>query len=99
MPVLVYGFLFLTAAFTGPVLAVANAQPVTGSVSLVIGSPWKSSMDIITETDGQLVGPYSLRIGALAASDDPEFINDLKSAGAWFILDGDRLAQMCGVTT
>lgn len=99
MPIAVYGAVFAISLLAGPVLAIANAEPIPGEISLVIGPPWRSLEALVTASDGKLIGPGANRYGALAVSDNPDFFDDLKASGAWFVLDGTRMAQLCGVET
>jgi hypothetical protein len=86
------------ALCTGPVLALANAKPVPGEVTLVLASPGAEISELVAESGGRLVGPVTGFIGALAISTDPTFHSELKSNGAWFVFNGKQLAQLCGVS-
>lgn len=96
MHMVMYVLIFVCAALTGPALAVAHAKAAPGNISLVIVPPWHSSAAVVTAGDGQLVGPILSRVSVLAVSDNPDFFDDVKAAGAWFVLDGNRWAHLCG---
>lgn len=89
-------FVLGAALCAGPVLAVANATPVAGGIVLVISPPWIKSEDVIASSDGRALGPVSGRLSMLAVSQNPSFFSNLKSNGAWFVVDASRIAQLCG---
>ena len=43
-----------------------------------------------------ITGFGSAPLGVLAYSDDPAFADNLRAAGAWAVLDGRRIAALCG---
>lgn len=81
----------------GPVLALMSSPPVSGQPVLVITAPWGSTAEeLIALAGGVPVGPVSAPIAIMATSDEVAFVMRLKQAGAWLVLDGQRLAAICG---
>ncbi len=97
MPILSYIMAFALVAFSGPLLALAAADPVPGEIMLVIGPSASVQPAVITAAGGHLIGPELARFGALAQSDLAEFSHVLVEQGAWFVVDGRRIAAFCGV--
>lgn len=88
----------LGAAFcAGPLLAVASAPAPDGGVVLVLSPPWAASEEIVHQSHGRLLGPDTGRFATFAVSEAPGFASRLKKHGAWFVLDGTKMAQLCGV--
>ena len=52
---------------------------------------------LVVEAGGELIGPRQAVFGSLAISEDPNFAALLKSSGAWFVVDGQTFARLCGV--
>ncbi|NNK15814.1 MAG: hypothetical protein HKP51_02795 [Sulfitobacter sp.] len=84
---------------SAPILSLASSRPVPGDVALVIAPPWVAREAIVAAAGGQPVGPSSMPLGLLAQSDSPDFADNLRSAGAWFVADGRPVALLCGVST
>lgn len=82
-----------------PIMIVASAGPFSGGPVLVV-SPWgEATQANISQAGGRLIGPQSAPLGAFATSDDPDFPQRLKASGAWAVINGARLAAICGVET
>jgi hypothetical protein len=92
-------FILVMAALTGPILALSAARPVPGELVLVIAPPWIDRVEAISQSGGQVIGPITPFFQTFALSDQPSFDTILKENGAWFVLDGRRLALLCGDTT
>jgi len=81
----------------GPVLALISSPPVPGRPVLVVTVPWGTGAeDLIVLAGGVPMGPVSAPIASMAMSDTAGFVTRLKQAGAWLVLDGQRLAEICG---
>ncbi len=83
----------------GPaLLTVASAAaPGHDGPVLVIVAPWRSGASIVEAAGGQPLGISEAPMGVLARFADPDFIARLSDAGAWAVLDGRALAEICGV--
>jgi hypothetical protein len=89
------GLLVVSAALVGPLLAIAHAVPSEGAPLLVLSAPWADVHPLVSASGGRSIGPTSAVFGTLAISDEASFAADLKSAGAWTVLDGRRMAVLC----
>lgn len=91
--------LFLSPVFalvTGPLVMLA-APPVAGDGPLLVVSGWGAGAERrIGAAGGRVVGPLRAPLGVLATSDNPAFADNLRAAGAWAVLDGRRIAALCG---
>jgi hypothetical protein len=83
-------------AMSGPVLAVAGAAP-SGTLVLVVSAPGPGARDaLIRSAGGRPVGPSQAALAGFATSRAPDFPRRLRDAGAWLVLDGARIARICG---
>lgn len=88
------------SALAGPLLAVAGTAPSAGGVVLVVGPAGSAARDAIVRlAGGTPVGPAQAPLAGFATSDASGFVDRLHDAGAWLVLDGDRLARICGLQT
>ncbi len=97
MPYFAYLIAALMVLFAGPLLALASARPVPGEVMLAIGPRAVLQHAAVPAAGGHLVGPELARFGAFVQSDQAGFAAALKKHGAWFVVDGRRIAAFCGV--
>lgn len=87
------------ACLTGPILAISMASPDPGGIALVIAPPWTNVASIIEASNGHIVGPESTLLGPLATFENPDFVERAKANGAWFVIDSNPIAFLCGATT
>lgn len=92
----------LSAMFlSGPVLAIAGAAPSPGSILLVVTPPGLSVAVVAARAGARPVDPFDAFMGGLVAAEEgrasPDLAAALREAGAWLVLDGSRLAAICGV--
>ena len=85
--------------FAGPIAALTFAEPARSDIALVIAPPWVAHDELIEAADGKIIGPTSAYFGVLATSEQADFVETVKSKGAWFVLDGERMAAICGIKT
>ena len=97
MPLITYGLALISLLFAGPLLALAASKPVPGEAVLVIGPGTAARAEMIEAAGGRVRGPEDARFGALALSDNDDFAAALLERGAWFVVDGRRVAFLCGV--
>ena len=91
-------FAFWAVVLSGPLLALASARPGPASLLLVVVPPaGPDAVAVIRAAGGVPVGPRQAPLAAFAAAPAPHFAERLRSQGAWMVLDGDRLAALCGV--
>lgn len=86
----------LLMALLTPLAGLLAYPPQVGAPVLVLVLPWQNPTDIIKRAGGQQIGPQSARFAALGQSTNPDFTQNLLSAGSWSVRDGTRLAQLCG---
>ncbi|MDF2231325.1 hypothetical protein P2H44_02050 [Albimonas sp. CAU 1670] len=88
----------LIAGLGGPTAAlVGAADPRTpGAPVLAVAPPWVDVDALVLRAQGREVSPIRAPMAALATGAGPDFPQRLLAAGAWFVLDGRRLAQFCG---
>lgn len=87
----------IICALVGPALALVSSPAVPGEPVLVLTLPWNGSAEgLIEQSGGFALGPISVPLATLAMPEAPDFIQKLKSGGAWLVLDGRRLAAICG---
>ena len=94
-------FLILAAAaavLCSPALVlVAQGRPPAGEVALVIASPWgKSAAEIAAFSGMQEVAPERAPMGALVMLKSPRSVDRLYSQGAWLVVNGRRVLELCG---
>lgn len=87
--------LFILSVFVTPVM-VLSQSPSEGGPRLVIIPPWKSASAIITRSGGALVGPYVAPFAVLASFDNSQSEQHALRLGAWAILDGRKIFEICG---
>ncbi len=91
--------LFFILAFTaGPVAVMVSSPGRDGQPVLVVTAPWGPTPEqVIHKAGGDIIGPETAFLGLFAASSDPSFRKNLKTAGALAVLDARLLANICGV--
>ncbi len=87
----------LAALIAGPAITLASAPPLAGDLVLVVSADKANRTLHITNAGGRLVGPEEAAFGSFAMSEDPEFVQKLKSSGFWLVFDGRQFARLCGV--
>jgi len=92
----------LIAGLGGPTAAlVAAGAPDPASAAapvLAVAPPWIDLDAAIARAGGRAISPAPAPLAALAVGPGPDFARRLKAAGAWMVLDGRRLADLCGVS-
>lgn len=84
------------ALLIGPAIVFASA-PVSEGGPLLVISGWGARAEaVVAAADGWIYGPVRAPLGVLAFSDNPAFADQLRAAGAWAVLDGSRIAALCG---
>lgn len=88
----------LFTLLTGPVIVFASAPvPAAANGAVLVVSGWGARAEsMVAAAGGQVYGPVRAPFGLLAFSDDPAFADRLRAAGAWAVLDGTRIANLCG---
>jgi len=81
----------------GPILALATAKPQAGEILLVVGPDPVFLQAAVVNAGGRLIGPELARFGMLVIAESEQFTSEILKQGAWIILDGRRLAHICGV--
>ena len=84
----------ITCAAPG-VMALSN-PPVPGAAVLVMLPPWADGDGLVAAAGGQVVGPLRAPFAILALSQNADFAEQLRLAGAWAVADGTALARICG---
>lgn len=85
------------AVVLSPLLVlVAGDPPGAGSVALVISKPWsKTAGQVVKDAQLQEVGPQRAPVGALVDLRDEDSVAQLYRHGAWFVIDGRRILELC----
>lgn len=79
-----------------PVALGALQAPRPGEPVLVVAAPWSDGAgEVVARASGREIYPVRAPMAALAIFEDPTLLN---AAGAWLVLDGRRIAELCGVT-
>ena len=96
MPALLGGAtcLALSSALLVPFVV---APAPDGDLALVIAPPWVDIDTVIAGSGGGLVGPVQAPFATLARFETDVPVHRLKGHGAWAVLDGRRIALICGV--
>lgn len=82
---------------SGPMIVVASATPSQDDIRLVVSGWGRAASDRVETAGGHVIGPVRAPFGILAQSNDPEFSNRLHALGAWAVIEGGRIASICGV--
>lgn len=86
----------LVSLVIGPLIVFASS-PADGNGPLLVVSGWgHDGLRLVAEAGGQIYGPVRAPLGVLAFSADPAFADTLRAAGAWAVLDGSKIAALCG---
>ena len=91
-------FMPVLAVIAGPVALAMGAEPDVGAPVLVVAPPWGPPPEsIVHAAGGAVMSPEQNTISTLAVSEDADFLEKLRQSGAIILLDGRRLAAICGV--
>ncbi len=82
--------------------SVVATQPRTpskvGDLVLVVSSPWgPSPREILRRTELNDRYPVSAPLGRFTQLVNDDDVKNLKANGAWFVLDGKKLAELCSL--
>jgi len=89
---------FLTISLAPFLLLAAVPSPSVGSPVLVVSGPWGITAAQAIERAGLFeIAPERAPLGALTTLTALKDIEVLKSNGAWFVIDGKKVAELCGV--
>jgi hypothetical protein len=72
-------------------------RPQAGDIALVIAAPWGNAAGIADRADVQEVAPERAPLGVLVALDSPQSVARLYSQGAWLVIDGKRVLELCAI--
>ena len=97
MTYFLYGSTIIGTLIAGPLVVALSGAPQEDDLVLVLAPDAQGRAHMIHEAGGRVIGPEQAIFGSFAVSDDPEFIPSLKASGAWFVVNGQRIAQLCGV--
>ncbi|AZV78236.1 hypothetical protein EBB79_10340 [Parasedimentitalea marina] len=91
-------FAVLITSLAPLLLLVAGPAPEVGSPVLVIASPWGTSAPQVIEQAGLFeIAPERAVFGALTTLSRVGDIENLHNNGAWFVFDGKKVSELCGV--
>lgn len=86
------------ASFAPLLFLAATQKPDFGSPVLVVSKPWGPTAAQVIERAGMFeIAPERAPLGALTTLSGPDDIEKLKENGAWFVIDGKKVAELCGV--
>ncbi|MCH2165305.1 MAG: hypothetical protein MK098_11720 [Marinovum sp.] len=80
----------------GPILALAHAPAPSQNNPILVIAP--DAADVIAAAGGQVIGPTTAPLAALATG-DAGFADRLNASSAWLVTDGQWVAELCGVTS
>ncbi len=74
-----------------------QAPPQVGGIALVIASPWGDAAWIAEKAGVHEVAPERAPLGVLVALASPESVTQLYANGAWLVIDGERVLELCAI--
>ena len=74
-----------------------QARPQVGDIALVVASPWGDPVWIAKKAGVQEVAPERAPLGVLVALESPESVSQLYAYGAWLVIDGERILEICAI--
>ena len=81
-----------------PVLTLLSIpRPQAGDIALVIAAPWENAAGIADRADVREVAPERAPLGVLVALEGPHSVDRLYSQGAWLVIDGKRVLELCAI--
>lgn len=88
------GFLLAMSALPGPVSAIWSAVPVQGAPVVALVAPWADRQAMLAAADARQIGIRAAPFALLAAGDG-DVAGRLRAAGAWMVMNGRAVAQLC----
>ncbi|MVO16266.1 hypothetical protein [Parasedimentitalea huanghaiensis] len=95
--------ILITAAaalvISSPILALlSQGRPQAGDIALVIAAPWGGNAAQIAAQAGlQEIAPARAPLGILVALDNAQSVDRLYSNGAWLVIDGKKVLELCSI--
>lgn len=74
-----------------------QARPQVGDIALVVASPWGDAAWIADKAGVQEVAPERAPLGVLVALENPQNVTQLYAHGAWLVIDGKRVLELCAI--
>lgn len=92
-------FLFVAACMVvlSPVLVlVSDGKPIQGDFALVVSTPWGTPpSDVLRGADVDQALPVDVGFGTLVRLNSSDSYERLRSNGAWFVLNGNKVFTLC----
>lgn len=87
------------AVFCAPALVLLAAPPpAAGEAALVIAPPWGAGAAAIAAAAGlREVTPETAPFGTLVLLETPRDVRRLKTRGAWFVINGKKVLELCAI--
>lgn len=79
-----------------PLAQMAGTRAEGPGLRVIVVPPWRDAEDVARAARVQPVGPTRSWLGLFVAVDRDEQVAGLAEAGAWFVLDAERLKWVCG---
>ncbi|SCZ58010.1 hypothetical protein SAMN04488118_103194 [Epibacterium ulvae] len=77
---------------------VMQPAPKPGGVALVIAPPWSRDIsEIIERAQIAEISPVRAPMGVLVEIENSQDIRNLRAHGAWLVLNGARVLELCAV--
>ncbi|TLP66985.1 hypothetical protein FEE96_06440 [Parasedimentitalea maritima] len=95
--------ILITAAtalvISAPILTLfSQGRPQAGDIALVIAAPWGGNAARIAAQAGvQEIAPERAPLGILVALDSAQSVDRLYSNGAWLVIDGKKVLELCSI--
>ncbi|MEP2717804.1 hypothetical protein [Pseudophaeobacter sp.] len=74
-----------------------QARPQVGDVALVLAAPWGNAARIAEQAEVQEVAPERAPLGVLVTLESSQSVDRLYSNGAWLVVDGKRVLELCAI--
>ncbi|OIQ41639.1 MAG: hypothetical protein BM560_09845 [Roseobacter sp. MedPE-SWde] len=88
----------MVVVLCSPVLPLLmQERPQVGDVALVIASPWGDAAWIADKAGVQEVAPERAPLGVLVALETSQSVAQLYAHGAWLVVDGERVLELCAI--
>ncbi|WP_417253947.1 hypothetical protein [Celeribacter sp.] len=82
----------------GLTLVTVVSGPVRGETpTLAIIPPWEDADQMLARVGLTRIGPLRAPFGTLVDTRSEADLIALSHAGVWFVLDGSKIAQLCGI--
>ncbi|MER5170757.1 MULTISPECIES: hypothetical protein [Thioclava] len=79
-----------------PLAHLSGSVPERVGLVVMIVPPWSDASVVAEDAGAQLIGPTRAPFGQLVSIDNMAQAEQLEKAGAWFLLDAEKVEWICG---